>query len=323
MKRVAEVLEFEVPSEAHGRRLDQFLSSSYQEFSRTYIKKLIEEGYVFINSSEVRKPAHRVKGGERVIFYVPEPEPLTIEPEEIPLEVVYEDDEIALIIKPCGLVVHPSPGHTRGTLVNALLHHFGDLSSIGGLERPGIVHRLDKETAGLMVIAKTDRSHRELTRQFSERETLKIYRALVAGIVEEDHFVVDLPIGRHPVDRKRFAVHGVARKPARTEVWVLERFEKTGITLLKLRIYTGRTHQIRVHLSSVGHPILGDTTYGFKRRFVPEEVAKLLKDCNMLVATKLGFFHPITSDWMEFEIDDPQPFRGVLKKIVELNGTLG
>ncbi len=322
MKKIAEVLEFEVPGEFPVRRLDQFLSHSYPEFSRTYIKKLIEEGFVFVNSKEVRKPSYRVKKGDRVVFHVPEPVPVTIEPEKIPLQILYQDEEIAVIVKPCGLVVHPSPGHTSGTLVNALLYHFGSLSSEGGVERAGIVHRLDKETSGLMVVAKTDRAHRELTRQFAHRKTLKHYRALVSGVVERDHFEVNAPIGRHPVDRKKFTVYGLAGRPARTQVWVLERFEKIGVTLLKLRIYTGRTHQIRVHLSSLGHPVLGDLTYGFKRKSLSKEVIELMSNCNMLVAYRLGFYHPSSEQWLEFEIDDPEPFGLVLAKIRKLNRSL-
>ena len=322
MKKIAEVLEFEVSGESPGMRLDQFLSHSYREFSRTYIKRLIEEGFVFVNSREVRKPSYRVKKGDRVVLHIPEPEPVTIEPENIPLQILYQDEEIAVIVKPCGLVVHPSPGHTSGTLVNALLYHLGNLSSEGGLERAGIVHRLDKETSGLMVVAKTDRAHRELTNQFARRQTLKLYRALVSGVVERDHFKIDAPIGRHPVDRKKFTVHGVAGRYARTEALVLERFEKIGVSLLKLRIYTGRTHQIRVHLSSIGHPVLGDGTYGFKKRSFPRELIELMGECNMLVAYRLGFRHPAKEQWLEFEIDDPEPFSTVLAKIRELNSSL-
>ncbi len=322
MKKIAEVLEFEVPGESPGIRLDQFLSHSYREFSRTYIKRLIEEGFVFVNSREVRKPSYRVREGDQVVFHIPEPEPVAIEPENIPIQIIHEDEEIAVIIKPCGLVVHPSPGHTSGTLVNALLYHLGSLSSEGGVERAGIVHRLDKDTSGLMVVAKTDRAHRELTDQFARRQTLKLYRALVSGVVEKDHFEVNAPIGRHPVNRKKFTIHGVAGRSARTEAWVLERFENIGVTLLKLRIYTGRTHQIRVHLSSIGHPVLGDVTYGFKRRAFPPELNELISECNMLVAYRIGFRHPANKQWLEFEIDDPEPFNAALEKIRDLNSSL-
>ena len=323
MRRIAETLEFRVPSEGEGRRLDRFLSEAYPELSRTYIKKLIETGFVLVNSEEVRKPSRKLKAGDVVLLSVPEPEPLKVEPEDIPIDIIYEDRDLVVLIKPCGLVVHPSPGYTSGTLVNALLYHVKELSSIGGVERPGIVHRLDKETAGLMVVAKTDPAHRSLVEQFARRKTEKLYRVLVKGIVEKDHGMIELPIGRHPIHRKKFSVFSGNSKPAKSEFWVLERFEKTEITLLKVKIYTGRTHQIRVHLSSIGHTILGDRTYGFKTSSVPRELLDLMGECNMLVAYKLGFYHPSSGERMEFEIEDPEPFRRVLKKIRELEGSLG
>ncbi len=323
MKRITETLEFKVPPDEEGKRIDQFLSKVYPEISRTYVKRLIESGYVLVNSEEVRKPARKIRSGDTILLSIPEPEPLEIEPEDIPLDIVYEDENLLVIVKPCGLVVHPSPGYTSGTLVNALLHHVKKLSSIGGVERPGIVHRLDKETAGLMVVAKNDSAHRELVRQFAERRTEKLYRALVKGVVERDHGIIELPIGRHPVHRKKFSVFSSSSKPAKSEFWVLERFPNTETTLLRVKIYTGRTHQIRVHLSSIGHPILGDKAYGFKSSSIPKEVLDSLRGCNMLVAYKLGFHHPSTKKWMEFEIEDPEPFRSVLRRIRELEGSLG
>ena len=310
MEKIEEVLEFTADSPA---RLDQFLSSSYGEFSRTYIKKLIKEGYVLVNGERVTKPSKRLKGGDKVTFFVPKPEPVEIKPEDIPIRIIYEDEHLAVVEKPCGLVVHPSPGYTSGTLVNALLYHLKSLSSIGGVERPGIVHRLDRGTAGIMVVAKTDVAHRELTRQFSERKVDKFYKALVKGLVREDHGLIDAPIGRHPSQRKKFSVFSASPKPAKTEFWVLKRFEKYEITLLKVKIYTGRTHQIRVHLSSVGYPVLGDETYGFKRSSVPQKLLELMGDCHMLVAYKLGFRHPVSGERLKFEIEDPSPFREVLK----------
>jgi len=309
-RKISEVLSFTVREE--GKRLDRFLAESYPELSRTYIKKLIEEGYVYVNDRETRKPSRRLKSGEKVTLLVPEPQELKVDPQNIPIEIIYEDEDLAVIVKPCGLVVHPSPGYTSGTLVNALLYHLGELSSIGGVERPGIVHRLDKETAGLMVVAKNDFSHRELVRQFQERKTLKLYRVLVKGLVPQEHGIIDVPIGRHPYDRKRFSVREEG-KEARTEFWVVERFVKTQITLLKVRIYTGRTHQIRVHFSHLGFPVLGDRTYGFKTTSVPRELADIIGSCNMLVAYRLGFFHPRSGRFMEFEIEDPEPFRSALE----------
>ncbi len=322
MKRIAEVLEFEVTEEFQGSRLDLFLSRVYPELSRTYLKKLIGEGLVYVEGEEVRKPSRKVKGGERVVLQVPEPEPLEVKPENIPIEILYEDRDVAVVVKPCGLVVHPSPGHTSGTLVNALLYHLKDLSSIGGRERPGIVHRLDKETAGLMVIAKNDEAHRHLVSQFASRRTEKLYRVLVQGVVGRDNFTVELPVGRHPVHRKKFSALTGRGKPAKSEFWTLERFTGAGVTLLRARIYTGRTHQIRVHLSAVGHPVLGDRVYGFRRRALPPRLNSLMGGCNMLVAYRLGFLHPKSGRYVVFEIEDPEPFRGVLHSLRELEGSL-
>lgn len=317
MRRIAETLEFEVGEDQDGLRLDLFLAKSYSDLSRSYVKRLIEEGLVFINGEEVRKPSRRVRTGERVALLVPEPEPVEIKPEPIPIEFIYEDRDIAVLVKPCGMVVHPSPGHTSGTLVNALLYHLKNLSSVGGAERPGIVHRLDKETAGLMVVAKNDTAHRELTKQFAERRTEKLYRVLVKGIPDKDHTVIEAPIGRHPLHRKKFSVFSRSPKPAKTEFWVLRRFQNLGISLLKVRIHTGRTHQIRVHLSYLGYPVLGDRTYGYKPSSLPDHINDLMKGCNMLVAYRLCFRHPTTGRWLEFEIEDPEPFRGVLKAVSE------
>lgn len=306
--KISEVLEFKVEKEEE--RLDKFLAKAYPELSRSYIKKLIKEGFVYVNGEEVKKPSRKLKEGESVILHVPEPQPLEVKPENIPLKIIYEDKDIAVIEKPCGLVVHPSPGYTSGTLVNALLYHIKDLSSIGGVERPGIVHRLDKETAGVMVIAKNDTAHRNLVKQFQERKTEKYYKVLVKGLVKKDYGIIDTPIARHPVDRKRFWVREEG-KEALTEYWVLKRYEKFEITLLKVKIYTGRTHQIRVHFSSIGHPVLGDTTYGFKRTSVPKELLEIMKDCNMLIAYHLGFYHPVNGNWLVFEIEEPETFRSV------------
>ncbi len=322
MKRIVQSLEFTVTEEKAGERLDNFLVKAYPELSRTYIKKLIEEGFVLVEGQR-RKPSYRVRKGEEVLLNVPEPESFEVEAEDIPLDIIYEDEDIVVLIKPCGLVVHPSPGYSSGTLVNALLYHIGKLSSTGGVDRPGIVHRLDKETAGLMVVAKNDRAHRSLVQQFATRKTEKLYRALVKGIPRQRHGLIELPIGRHPVDRKRFSVRAKTSKPAKTEFWVLEEFKWLDMSLLKVKIYTGRTHQIRVHLSSIGHPIVGDTTYGFKKSSAPAELLPLLGECNMLVAYRLGFYHPTRGNWVVFEIEDPQPFRGVLEKVRELQGSLG
>jgi len=322
MRKITEILEFEVAEESQGSRLDLFLSRVYPELSRTYLKKLIREGLVYVEGEVVRKPSRRVRGGEKVVLQVPEPEPLEVKPENIPIEILYEDRDIAVVVKPCGLVVHPSPGHTSGTLVNALLYHLRNLSSIGGRERPGIVHRLDRETAGLMVIAKNDEAHRHLISQFAARRTEKLYRVLVQGLVDKDNFTVELPVGRHPVHRKKFSALTGRGRPAKSEFWTLERFAGTKVTLLRARIYTGRTHQIRVHLSAMGHPVLGDSVYGFKGRNLPLQLRRLMGECNMLVAYRLGFLHPGSGKYVVFEIEDPLPFRDVLSGLRELEGSL-
>ncbi len=315
MRKIRETLNFSVSEELSGSRLDLFLSRSYPELSRSYIKRLIEEGYVLVNGKETLKPSRKVRVGEEVSLSVPEPESLEVRPENIPLDILYEDKDIAVLVKPCGLVVHPSPGYTTGTLVNALLYHLNSLSSVGGTERPGIVHRLDKDTAGLMVIAKSDIAHRRLVAQFQSREVNKLYMALVKGIPKQEHGIIDAPIGRHPTDRKKFkAGEG---KEAITEFWVEEKYDAFGVSLLKVKIYTGRTHQIRVHLSSLGLPILGDITYGYKRSSLPEKLNRAMGECNMLVAYKLGFLHPTVGRWMEFEIAPPEPFGSVLRLLKE------
>ncbi len=312
-RRIEQVLTFPVEEE---RRLDQFLASAYPDFSRSYIQKLIEEGYVWVDVQEVRKPSKRVKPRQEVTLLVPEPESLEVLPEDIPIDIVYEDEDVVLLIKPCGLVVHPSPGYTSGTLVNALLFHIRNLSSVGGIQRPGIVHRLDKDTAGLMVVAKRDSAHRKLAQAFKERRVIKFYHVLVSGIIRKDYGVIEKPIERHRVDRKRFTVSAEGR-PAKTEFWVLERFLRANATLLDVRIHTGRTHQIRVHFSSLGHPVLGDKAYGFKSSDFPKELNELLKGCNMLVSYRLGFEHPTTGEFMDFKIEDPEPFRSVLSFLRE------
>ncbi|MCS7197053.1 MAG: RluA family pseudouridine synthase [Aquificaceae bacterium] len=319
--RILETLSFEVQEEQEGTRLDQFLSLVYPDFSRSYHQRLIEEGYVLLEGFEVRKPSKKLKVGQKVTLLVPEPEPLDVLPEDIPLHTLYEDEHLLVIIKPCGLVVHPSPGYTSGTLVNSLLYHVKNLSSIGGVERPGIVHRLDKNTMGLMVVAKTDLAHRNLTEQFKERRVEKFYRALVKGLPDWDYKLVDAPIGRHAVDRKRFAIKEEG-KPARSEVWVLERFQRQDISLLKVKIHTGRTHQIRVHLSSLGLPILGDTTYRFKRNSVDKRLLDAMDECHMLLSYHLAFEHPSEKVRLTFSIEDPEPFKNTLSLVKKLEEEL-
>ncbi len=313
-RKIVETLSFEVEEDKEGFRLDQFLSQAYPDFSRSYHQRLIEEGYVLVDGLETRKPSKRLKRASQITLLIPEPEPLEVLPENIPIDIVYEDQHILVLIKPCGLVVHPSPGYTSGTLVNALLYHVKSLSSIGGVERPGIVHRLDKNTMGLMVVAKTDMAHKGLSEQFRDRRVQKLYKAIVKGVPDWDYRNIEAPIGRHAVDRKRFTIREEG-KPAKSEVWVLERFPRQDISLLKVKIHTGRTHQIRVHLSSLGFPILGDFTYGFKRNSVDLKILEVIDECHMLLSYQLAFDHPKTKEFMSFQIEDPEPFRRALTLI--------
>ncbi len=292
-------------------RLDTKIKEKFPDLSRNFIQKLISQGKVFLNDRVVKKASVKVKEGDRIKILIPPPEEIKLEPEEGDVRIIYEDEDIGVIFKPCNMVVHPSPGHKKGTLVNILLSKLSNLSSVGGKERPGIVHRLDKETSGLMVVAKNDKAHRYLSDQFKGRKTLKIYKAVVKGTVKDDHGIIDIPIGRHIKERKKFSIYTAKPREAITEFWVEERFNDA--TLLRVRIYTGRTHQIRVHLSHLGHPVIGDRLYGFKPSQFPEIKNMLEEGCIMLLSCKLGFYHPSRGSWMEFEAEYP-PF---FKKVIE------
>ncbi len=310
-----ESIEFTVSDKFKGKRLDQFLAEVYPEYSRSYYQKLIKEGFVFLGNKAIKKPSKKVKEKEIYTILIPKSEPLDIKPENIPLDIYYEDEDLAVVFKPAGIVVHPSPGHTSKTLVNALLYHFKNISEFGGKERAGIVHRLDKDTAGLMVIAKTEYAHKELQRQFQERKVDKKYKAIVLGKPKQ-HQLIDIPIGRSIYDRKKMGTKATNLRDALTEYWLEKYDEKNNISLLDVKIYTGRTHQIRVHLSSIGHPILNDKVYGFKITNVRNEYLKeILKkvDYHYLIAYKLGFFHPRSNRYLEFNIKEfPDYFQQVL-----------
>jgi 23S rRNA pseudouridine1911/1915/1917 synthase len=292
---------FKVLSADSGRRLDLFLIDFFQRnklgFSRTFIQGLIRKGRVTIRDERIRKPHHKIRADDTVRVEVEEEVPSGLEAEAIPLEVVYEDEDLAVINKPAGLVVHPAPGNYSHTLVNALLHRFAELSQINP-ERPGIVHRLDKETSGLLVIAKNNSSHLHLAAQFAEHSIKRKYLALVRGKVEFDEDLIELPIGRHPHKRKSMSVgFGENTKYAKTHYRTLKRTPE--YSLLELEPFTGRTHQLRVHLAFLGHPILGDTKYGKNNAF-PRMA---------LHAKYIGFIHPRSGKYMEFDSPVPKEFK--------------
>ncbi|ABY95003.1 MULTISPECIES: RluA family pseudouridine synthase [Thermoanaerobacter] len=282
--------------EDEGKRIDVFLAAEL-DYTRSYIKKLIVDGLVFVNGKTV-KPSYKVKENDEVVLNVPEAEKIDVLPEDIPLDILYEDDDIIVINKPQGMVVHPAPGNYSGTLVNALLYHCKNLSGINGILRPGIVHRLDKDTSGVMVVAKNDKAHISLSNQIKERSVFKKYVAIVEGVIKDEEGKIEAPIGRHPVDRKKMAVIEDGRY-ALTLYKVLERFKEN--TLVEAVIKTGRTHQIRVHMAYIGHPIVGDHVYGFKRQ-------KFKLEGQALHSSVLGFMHPTKGVYMEFEAPLPEYF---------------
>ncbi len=295
--------EFIVDSEDEGKRLDVFLAENLGEYSRSYLQKLVKEKRALINR-EPGKNRNHLKEGEAVTIEIPEAKPLEIQGENIPVEILYEDEDLLVVNKPRGMVVHPGAGNYQGTLVNALLHHCqGKLSSINGVIRPGIVHRIDKDTSGLLMVAKTDRAHRGLQEQLKDREVTRRYRLLVHGVIEEDQAVIDAPIARSPNNPLKMAVRDGGRF-ARTHIRVLRRFEK--YTLLEARLETGRTHQIRVHLQYIGHSLVGDPVYGpIKAHFSLEG--------QMLHAKTLGFIHPRTGEYLEFDSPLPEDFQQVIR----------
>lgn len=296
--------ELTAATEHAGVRLDAFLSAD-GALTRSQAARLIAEGRVRVNGKPAAKSA-RLSGGETVTVDVPQLRETALSPQDIPLDVVYEDDDVIVVNKPTGLVVHPAPGHPDGTLVNALLHHCGDsLSGIGGEKRPGIVHRIDRDTSGLIIAAKNDAAHQYLSAQLADHTLARTYECIVVGALREDRGTVDAPIARHPTDRKRMAVVAGGRE-AVTHWEVIARYP--GYTHVRCRLETGRTHQIRVHMAYIGHPILGDTVYGAKK-----EVAGLTGQC--LHAVGLRFLHPRTHEVMELSCPLPEEFTRMLQKI--------
>ncbi|WP_457635485.1 RluA family pseudouridine synthase [Persephonella sp.] len=303
-------------SEEKGIRLDQFLAKAYPEFSRSYYQKLIKDGMVYVDEKQTKKPSAKLKENQSVRLIIPPAQSLDVKPENIPLEVHYEDQDIAVIYKPPGMVVHPSPGHTSGTLVNALLYHFGNVSQYGGRERAGIVHRLDKDTAGLMVVAKSEFAHKELQKQFQERTVDKRYKAIVVGIVQKDHGLIDLPIGRSIYNRQKMGTVSTNLRDALTEYWTEKRWENHNLSLVDIKLHTGRTHQIRVHFSQIGHPLLNDRVYGFKKSSLRSDISrKFSEEMNFhaLVAYRLSFTHPRTGERLNIQLEKlPEPIESYI-----------
>ncbi|MGN0709955.1 MAG: RluA family pseudouridine synthase [Anaerovoracaceae bacterium] len=302
-----ESFDFKIEKDSAGKRIDRVIVENTEDISRSRIQKLFDEGAVTVNGEVCSSKNHKVREGDEIAVEIPEPETLDVEPEDIPLDIVYEDDSVLVVNKPRGMVVHPAAGNMTGTLVNAVLYHCGDsLSSINGVIRPGIVHRIDKDTSGLIMIAKDDNAHIRLSEQLQVHSTTRRYLAIVRDNIKEDEGTVDAGIGRDPKNRLRRAVHGIGEKRAVTHYKVLERFGK--YTYIECRLETGRTHQIRVHMAYIKHPLLGDTLYGSKDQ-------PFGLDGQMLHAAVLGFLHPVTGEYMEFRADPPEDFQDVLNKL--------
>jgi 23S rRNA pseudouridine1911/1915/1917 synthase len=299
-----ETFEYDIDPACEKMRLDLFLTRVQDEITRSYLKKLIEDDHVTVNDQPA-KASYRLKLEDRVELKLPDPAPLEVQAEAIPLNVVFEDEHLIVVDKPAGLVVHPAPGHASGTLVNALLHHCKDLKGIGGVERPGIVHRLDKDTSGLIVVAKTEKALQSLAGQFKDRTVTKVYLALAKGTMEKTRGVIDSPIGRHKVHRKKMSSHTHKGREAETRYEVVTQFDKYA--LVRLFPKTGRTHQLRVHLASIGHPILGDGLYGGTSG---PGVPKISRQA--LHAHSLKFIHPETGEELHFESPLPEDMQALI-----------
>ena len=295
-----------VSPEDAGVRIDKYLAEQLPDITRSYLQKLLKDGSVQMNGKPV-KASTKTAVGAVIALTIPEPEEPEILPENIPLDILYEDSDVILINKPKNMVVHPAAGHYTGTLVNALMYHCrGDLSGINGVLRPGLVHRIDKDTTGVLIVCKNDRAHNALAEQLKEHSITRKYRAIVCGNLKEDEGTVDAPLGRHPQDRKKMAIVRSGGKRAVTHYRVLERFGND--TYIECQLETGRTHQIRVHMASLGHPLLGDEIYG--RAKSPFKL-----EGQTLHAMVLGFIHPTTGEYMEFEAPLPEYFEKLLEKL--------
>lgn len=299
-------LVFSASTEDSGIRVDRFLQARLPDHSRSAIQKWMEDGCVLVNGKSVAKN-YKLSGACEILVRIPEPQELQVRAENIPLDIVYEDDDLLVVNKPKGMVVHPAPGNSDGTLVNALLYHCkGSLSGINGVIRPGIVHRIDKDTSGLLMVAKNDRAHLGLAEQIKEHSFDRVYETVVYGQFKEDSGTVNAPIGRHPVDRKRMAVTASHSREAVTHFQVLERLN--GFTHLRVQLETGRTHQIRVHMAYIGHPVAGDPVYGPRK-----VISELHGQC--LHAREIGFTHPVTGERMHFSSSLPDYFVRFLDQV--------
>ena len=290
-----------------GTRIDAWLSANVPDLTRNAAQRLLTEGMVLVNGKPPKKN-YKISAGDAVIVTIPDIAEVPLVPQNIPLDIVFEDEDVVVVNKPRGMVVHPAPGHPDGTLVNALMYHCGDsLSGVGGEKRPGIVHRIDKDTSGLLIVAKNDAAHLALSAQLSDRSLSRVYRAVVVGNLKQDSGTVDAPIGRHPNDRKKMAVTHQNSRNAVTHWSVLERYR--GYTHVRCKLETGRTHQIRVHMAHIGHPLLGDEVYGHAK--LPEK--GLVGQC--LHAKELQFIHPRTGEAVHLDTELPDYFKEVLTRL--------
>ncbi len=296
---------FYINDENVGIRIDKYLNNIFKDKSRSYLQGLIEKEYVKVNDKCI-KNNYKLRLNDRLEMNLPEPELLKVEPENIPIDILYEDRDVIVVNKSKGMVVHPAPGNYNGTLVNAVLYHCKDLSSINGVIRPGIVHRIDKDTSGVLVIAKNDEAHNFLSEQLKNHTMKREYYALTEGIITSDEGVIDKPLGRNKNDRLKFAIVEGGKR-AVTHYNVLERYNK-GYTLVKCVLETGRTHQIRVHMASIHHPLVGDPVYGLKKQ-------RIKTNGQMLHAKVLGFIHPTTREYMEFTTELPDEFQTIIDSL--------
>ncbi|MGN0144854.1 MAG: RluA family pseudouridine synthase [Clostridium sp.] len=293
-----------VEEENEGLRIDKYLANIFKDKSRSFIQGLIEKESVKVNN-KIPKSNYKLKKTDEIEIIIPEPEILKVEPENIPIDIVYEDEDVIVVNKPQGMVVHPAPGNYNGTLVNALLYHCKDLSSINGVIRPGIVHRIDKDTSGILVVAKNDEAHNKLSMQLKDHSMKREYYALIEGRLKNDSGTIDKPLGRCKKDRLKIGIVEDGKR-AVTHYKVIERYN--GYTLIKCILETGRTHQIRVHMASIGFPLVGDPLYGFKRQ-------KFKLEGQVLHAKILGFIHPTSGEYMEFTSELPEYFTNLINKL--------